>query len=305
MKIVREMIDHGKLCGRKIYFRRNDVTTKRFTMTFKCTCSLEKRCHKWENGIFKWQSCNVIRIWNDKSFPIPDVLYALSICMTPNTMAHADQLLSAMMLNPPSRNLLKDIMKKVVDPYLAKQKHNMISQACDDLRSMSNSTILCMDVGHSSARNSQAATLAAACGNILLFTLTDTHMNAWLKQSSLVARAKFVIRYSFHECDFGYQEDNKLTCRRYLAWMIWQVWFERSVGVIWLGLVVMMLEKWYRRHRKIWSEIWGSETFEGKKYLSISSWVSFGMANKIDRVAAGNSISLRKWREYVSVSSSN
>lgn len=217
MKIVREMIDHGKLCGRKIYFRRNDVTTKRFTMTFKCTCSLEKRCHKWENGIFKWQSCNVIRIWNDKSFPIPDVLYALSICMTPNTMAHADQLLSAMMLNPPSRNLLKDIMKKVVDPYLAKQKHNMISQACDDLRSMSNSTILCMDVGHSSARNSQAATLAAACGNILLFTLTDTHMNAWLKQSSLVARAKFVIRYSFHECDFGYQEDNKLTCRRYLA----------------------------------------------------------------------------------------
>lgn len=145
------------------------------------------------------------------------MLYALSICMTPNTMAHADQLLSAMMLNPPSRNLLKDTIKKVVDPYLAKQKHNMISQACDDLRSMSNSTILCMDVGHSSARNSQAATLAAACGNILLFTLTDTHTNAWLKQSPLVARAKFVIRYSFHECDFGYQEDNKLTCRRYLA----------------------------------------------------------------------------------------
>lgn len=62
IKIVREMNDHGKLCGGKIYFRRNDVTTKRFTMTFKCTCSLEKRCHKWENGIFKWQSCNVIRI---------------------------------------------------------------------------------------------------------------------------------------------------------------------------------------------------------------------------------------------------
>ena len=103
----------------------------------------------------------------------------------------------------PVETFLKDIIKKVVDPYLAKQKNNIISQACDDLRSMSNSTILCMDVGHSSARNSQAATLAAACGNILLFMLTDTHTNAlsfktiniyWLKQSSLVAREKFVIR---------------------------------------------------------------------------------------------------------------
>lgn len=51
-----------------------------------------------------------------------------------------------------------------------------------------------MDVGHSSARNSQAATLAAASGNLLLFTLTDTHTHAWLKESSLVTRAlKFTV----------------------------------------------------------------------------------------------------------------
>lgn len=46
-----------------------------------------------------------------------------------------------------------------------------------------------MDVGHSSARNSQAATLAAASGNVLLFTLTDTTTNAWLKETVLVERA--------------------------------------------------------------------------------------------------------------------
>ena len=46
-----------------------------------------------------------------------------------------------------------------------------------------------MDVGHSSARNSQAATLASASGNVLLFTLTDTKTNAWLKETALVERA--------------------------------------------------------------------------------------------------------------------
>lgn len=43
--------------------------------------------------------------------------------------------------------------------------------------------------GHSSARNSQAATLAAASGNVLLFTLTDITTNAWLKETVLVERA--------------------------------------------------------------------------------------------------------------------
>jgi hypothetical protein len=100
-----------------------------------------------------------------------------------------------MLLNPPSRNLLKDMMKLVVDPYLIDKKRRLISAACDELRVMNNSTILCMDVGHSSARNSQAATLAAASGNLLLFTLTDTHTNAWLKESAVVTRAlEFAIK---------------------------------------------------------------------------------------------------------------
>ena len=77
----------------------------------------------------------------------------------------------------------------MVDPYLLAKKNSIVSAACDQLRSISSSPILCMDVGHSSARNSQAATLAAASGNILLFTVTDTKTNAWLKESSLVARA--------------------------------------------------------------------------------------------------------------------
>jgi hypothetical protein len=116
--------------------------------------------------------------------------------MIPNTMAHADQLFSAMLLNPPSRNLLKDVIKLVVDPYLIDKKRRLISAACDELRVMNNSTILCMDVGHRSARNSQAATLAAASRNLLLFTLTDTHTNAWLKETALVTRA---LEFAFND----------------------------------------------------------------------------------------------------------
>lgn len=198
ISVVKTMNNHGKICGGEIYFRRAEVTTKRFVLTFKCSCSLEKLCRKWQNGIYRLQSTNDIRTHNSptRSFPIPDVLYALGVSMTPNTMTHSDQLFSAMMLNPPSRNLLKDIIKIVVDPYLVNKKNDIISVTCDDLRSLSNLTVLCMDVGHSSARNSQAATLAAARGNLLLFTLTDTHTNAWLKESSLVSRA---LEYAVNE----------------------------------------------------------------------------------------------------------
>lgn len=42
--------------------------------------------------------------------------------MTPNMMAHADKLLSAMLLTLPSQNLLKEIIKTVIDPYLVGEK---------------------------------------------------------------------------------------------------------------------------------------------------------------------------------------
>ena len=189
ISVMRAMNSHGKLCGGEIYFRRLDVTTKRFSLKVKCTCSYDKQCQQWENGIFKWQSSSDIRFSDTASYPVPDVLYALGVSMTPNTMAHSDQLLSSMLLTPPSRMLLKEIIRVVVDPYLFLKKSSIISMACDQLRSLGTSPILCMDVGHSSARNSQAATLAAASGNLLLFTLTDTKTNAWLKESALVTRA--------------------------------------------------------------------------------------------------------------------
>lgn len=187
--LMRAMNMHGRSCPGQVYFKRSDVTTKRFSLRVKCTCSLEKQCRQWDNGIFRWESCTEIRFSDSTSYPVPDVLYALGVSMTPNTMAHSDQLLSSMLLTPPSRMLLKEIIRVVVDPYLAGKKKDIISAACDQLKVLGTSPILCMDVGHSSARNSQAATLAAASGNILLFTMTDTKTNAWLKESSLVARA--------------------------------------------------------------------------------------------------------------------
>lgn len=142
------------MCGGEIYYRRAEVKTKRFSLTFKCTCSKEKLCVKWNNGVFKWQSTNDMQITPTRSFPVADVLCALGVPITPTTMAHADQLFSAMMLTPPSKNLLKDIIKVVIDPYLVTKKCQIIADACTDLRSLSDSIILCMDVGHSSARNS-------------------------------------------------------------------------------------------------------------------------------------------------------
>ena len=109
--------------------------------------------------------------------------------MTPNTMAHSDRLFTSMMLTPPSRNLLKEIIRVVIDPYLIGEKTRLITEACSNIRHSDSSPILCMDVGYSSARNSQAATLAAACGNVLLFTFTDTVTNAWLKETALLERA--------------------------------------------------------------------------------------------------------------------
>jgi hypothetical protein len=164
-------------------------TTKRLALTVRCSCSLGKGCKSWAAGVFRWQSTSDIAITPSRSVPIPDVLYALAVCMTPNTMAHADQLFSSMMLTPPSRNLLKDIIKLVIDPYLVAAKDRLIKDACANIHDAGLSPILCMDVGHSSARNSQAATLAAASRNVLLFTMTDTVTNAWLKETALVERA--------------------------------------------------------------------------------------------------------------------
>ena len=189
VSLMRSMNAHGQACKGSLHFRRSEVTTKRLALTVRCTCSLGKGCTLWSFGIYRWQSTSEVKISPVRSVPIPDVLYALGVCLTPNTMAHSDQLFTSMMLTPPSRNLLKDIIRLVIDPYLTREKDRLIREACFKIREAGISPILCMDVGHSSARNSQAATLAAASGNVLLFTLTDTKTNAWLKETSLVERA--------------------------------------------------------------------------------------------------------------------
>ena len=66
--------------------------------------------------------------------------------MTPNTMAHSDQLFTSMMLTSPSRNLLKDIIRLVVDPYLIGEKARLVQEGCRRIRDSDSSPILCMDV---------------------------------------------------------------------------------------------------------------------------------------------------------------
>lgn len=135
ISLMRVMNSHGRLCSGEIYFRRTDTTTKRFSLSVKCTCSLNKSC------IQGWQSTSEIRVSKSVSYPVPDILYALGVCTTPNTMAHSDQLLTSMLLKPPSRNLLKEIIRIFVDPYLTSCKQNLISAACEQLRSLCSSRL--------------------------------------------------------------------------------------------------------------------------------------------------------------------
>lgn len=132
--LMRLMNSHGRLCEGSIHFRRSEVTTKRLALTVRCTCSSGKDCKSWAAGVFRWQSTSDVEISPSRSVPIPDVLYALAVCMTPNTMAHADQLFTSMMLTPPSRNLLKDIIKLVIDPYLINEKDRLIKESCGNIR---------------------------------------------------------------------------------------------------------------------------------------------------------------------------
>ena len=128
ISLMRNMNSHGKVRSGEIYFRRSEVTTKRLSLRLKCSCSHDKLCRKCDNGIFRWQSTTALRFSESASYPVPDVLYALGVNMTPNTMVHSDQLLSSMLLTPPSRMLLKEIIRVVVNPYfLAKKQYRIRS----------------------------------------------------------------------------------------------------------------------------------------------------------------------------------
>ena len=161
--MMRSLNLHGQSCRGSLHFRRSEVTTRRFALKVRCTCSLGRDCKFWSPGVYRWQSTSDMKISSSRSVPVTDVLYALGVSMTPNTMAHSDQLFTSMMLTPPSRNLPKDIMSLVIDSYLLMEKDRLVKEACGTIRDSGVSPVLCMDVGHGSARNSQLQRVEMFC----------------------------------------------------------------------------------------------------------------------------------------------
>lgn len=221
MNLVKIIHSHGRNCKGELRVRRSEITLKRFSLCMRFTCTLNCNCSEWKDGVYRWKSSSEVELSPGKFIPTLDVLYAIAITITPNSMAHSDQLFSAMLITPPSRNILKKIINVLVDPYLRKEKDRLISETCDKIRLSGVSPILCMGVGHSSARNSQAATLAAACGSLLVFTLTDTMSNAWAKEALLVGKAlskaidEQKLDVSMVEIDDNHQNAGLITaCRR-------------------------------------------------------------------------------------------
>jgi hypothetical protein len=125
------------------------------------TCSLKDKggctADCFDNGIFKFNSVPDMEIAPDRSVPINDVLYTIAATMNPTTMRHADSLLIAMQLTPPSRDLYKEIRSLTTAPYLEKEKCRCVDEACAE--AAGGPISICMDCGHTSARNSQAAAL--------------------------------------------------------------------------------------------------------------------------------------------------
>ena len=124
-------------------------------------------CIVWDKGIFKWISAGSITLPNaNKSAMVPDVLYAMACYLTPTTKAHADQFLSCMLLTPPSRRLLNDLVKNFVAPYLSQEKEKLISVRCNELLE---GLIINMDVGYTGARKAQCATVMVGSGSRVVF----------------------------------------------------------------------------------------------------------------------------------------
>ena len=109
--------------------------------------------------------------------------------LTPTTKAHADQFLSCMLLTPPSRRLLDDLVRNFVAPYLVQEKEKIISDRCRELVDLKEGLIINMDVGYTGARKAQCATVMVGSGSRVVFSRTDTENGAWLKEGILVSAA--------------------------------------------------------------------------------------------------------------------
>ena len=87
-----------------------------------------------------------------------------------NNKAHADQFLSCMLLTPPSRRLLNDLVRDFVAPYLIQEKEKIISERCSELMNLNEELIINMDVRYTGARKAQCATVMVGSGSRVVFS---------------------------------------------------------------------------------------------------------------------------------------
>ena len=190
ISIIKSIHEHGKTCPGNIIIRRNSVLLKRLSLKVTINCTEKNKCAAWENGVYKWLSSGQIIIPNtSRMVCVPDVLYSLATYITPTTKAHAEQFLTSMLLTPPSRNLLNELVTKFVKPYLLGEKEKIISARCEELRNLGEDLIINMDVGYTGARKAQCATIMVGSGSRAVFSRTDTENGAWLKEGILVSLA--------------------------------------------------------------------------------------------------------------------
>ena len=190
VSLIKSIHNHGKNCQGNIFIRRSGVFLKRLSLQVTINCSEKSNCAIWEKGIFKWISSGTIKIPNtNRVAQVPDVLYSLACYITPTTKAHAEQFFSTMLLTPPSRNMLNDLVKSFVKPYLIQEKEKIISNRCEEIRALKEGIIVNMDVGYTGARKAQCATIMVGSGSRALFSRTDTENGAWLKEGLLVSIA--------------------------------------------------------------------------------------------------------------------
>lgn len=190
VSLIKAMHDHGRACTGNILIRRDNITLKRLTGSIIIKCALGGHCKLWDRGTFAWVSAGSIPIPNStRSAYVPDVLYSLACYITPTTKGHADQFLTSMLLTPPSRRALNDLIGHFVEPYLLREKEKLIQIRCDELANLNEGLIINMDVGYTGARKAQCATVMVGSGSKILFSRTDTDNGAWLKEGILVSMA--------------------------------------------------------------------------------------------------------------------
>ena len=190
ISLIKTLQDNGRSCSGNIITRRSTVVLKRLSLAVAIHCTCGKLCKIWDKGIYKWVSAtSVVYSGGNKSAMVPDILYSMACYMTPTTKAHADQFLSCMLLTPPSRRLLNDLVRDFVAPYLIQEKEKIISERCSELMNLNEGLIINMDVRYTGARKAQCATVMVGSGSRVVFSRTDTENGAWLKEGILVSAA--------------------------------------------------------------------------------------------------------------------